>query len=67
MKKVLFSPLVLLLLCLSATVFSQEKQLIWADEFDCSGSPDPEKWNYEKDISEMMNFSIIPIDRRMYT
>ena len=28
-------------------VHSQSYELIWADEFDIPGEPDPEKWNYE--------------------
>lgn len=26
---------------------SQDHKLVWADNFDISGKPDPEKWNYE--------------------
>ena len=48
MKRFLFSSFVLLFLFLSSTAFSQERQLVWADEFDYPRNPDPEKWNYEK-------------------
>jgi beta-glucanase (GH16 family) len=31
----------------SASPFPQDWQLVWGDEFDYSGAPDPEKWDYE--------------------
>lgn len=27
---------------------AQEKKLVWADEFNYTGSPDPDKWDYER-------------------
>lgn len=32
---------------ISGEAYCQEWQLVWSDEFDYKGLPDPEKWNYE--------------------
>ena len=39
--------LILLLAFYSAT--AAERKLVWADEFDKAGAPDPAKWAYEQD------------------
>lgn len=44
MKKLLLFSIVLLPVC----TFSQEKKLVWADEFNYTGHPDPAKWGYEE-------------------
>lgn len=36
-----------LLLLLAGTLHADEWKLVWADEFDYQGSPDPSKWDYE--------------------
>lgn len=41
-----------LLLCLllgsSFLLFQEKKQLVWSDEFNYTGAPDAEKWDYER-------------------
>ncbi len=44
MKKVW---LLIALTCIVMTGFSQEEVLVWSDEFDGSGPPDPAKWSYD--------------------
>ena len=48
MKKLIF--ILMLLPLLGATVSGQDvkKKLIWADEFNYTGLPDPKKWTYEE-------------------
>lgn len=29
-------------------LIAQTKTLVWSDEFDYNGHPDPQKWNYEE-------------------
>src|SRR5882672_11219106 len=36
-----------LLLLMSLPVGANEWKLVWSDEFDTPGLPDPSKWNYE--------------------
>jgi beta-glucanase (GH16 family) len=38
----------LLLFMTSAMAYSQQMKLIWSDEFNYKGHPDPEKWGYEE-------------------
>ena len=35
-------------LLLSISGICQNKKLIWSDEFNYTGHPDPNKWNYEE-------------------
>jgi beta-glucanase (GH16 family) len=44
MKKIL---LVLAVVSLNINVQSQAYKLVWSDEFNGKGAPDPEKWDYE--------------------
>lgn len=40
-------PLFALFICLPSLVQAQSWQLVWADEFDYTGLPDPTKWSYD--------------------
>lgn len=40
--------MVIIILLLPLLAFSQKKNLIWSDEFNYTGHPDPEKWAYEE-------------------
>src|SRR5687768_1881682 len=44
MKKLLL----LIVLLLPAMAYSQKKKLVWSDEFNYAGHPDPKKWRYEE-------------------
>ncbi len=46
MKIVKYS-MVFLLFCSILPSFAQDWKLVWSDEFDYKGLPDPAKWNYE--------------------
>jgi beta-glucanase (GH16 family) len=37
----------LMLIALSQSAFSQNWQMVWQDEFNYSGAPDPNKWGYD--------------------
>lgn len=37
----------LLLIVFTPATFAQNWQLVWSDEFDYEGAPDPKKWDYE--------------------
>lgn len=39
---------VLIAVLFSTMVLAQEKKLVWSDEFNYTGHPDPEKWGYEE-------------------
>ncbi len=39
--------LVLLVFSLVSDAGAQDWQLVWSDEFDTPGAPDPERWNYD--------------------
>lgn len=39
---------VLVILLLPTLAFSQGKKLVWSDEFNYTGHPDPTKWGYEE-------------------
>jgi beta-glucanase (GH16 family) len=39
--------LYVLLLLLAAPAWADDWKLVWSDEFEKAGAPDPEKWNYE--------------------
>jgi len=39
---------IILLICLFSAVKAQSYELVWSDEFDYSGVPDPNNWDYEK-------------------
>lgn len=43
--------LTLLLLLASAPLFATEWKLVWSDEFDKPGRPDPAKWGFEEGFS----------------
>ena len=44
----LFLPFALLFLFLSSGQVSKNKKLVWSEEFNYSGTPDPKKWGFEK-------------------
>jgi beta-glucanase (GH16 family) len=48
MKKFFILVILLLPALLSGLVFSQTKKLVWSDEFNYTGHPDPAKWEYEE-------------------
>ncbi|MDR5590450.1 glycoside hydrolase family 16 protein [Christiangramia sp. SM2212] len=47
MNKYLPFSLIILFLFITTAMKSQHYELIWHDDFNESGKPDPEKWNYE--------------------
>lgn len=44
----LFLPFALLFLFISSSQVSKNKELVWSEEFNYSGTPDPTKWGFEK-------------------
>lgn len=44
----LFLPFALLFIFLSSGQVSKNKELVWSEEFNYSGTPDPKKWSFEK-------------------
>lgn len=42
-----FLPLLFLFLCISFRVSAQHWELIWSDEFDYEGLPNPQKWSFD--------------------
>ena len=47
-KKTLNLSIVVFFLSFVSTAFAAERELIWQDEFNYKGIPDPSKWNYEE-------------------
>ncbi|HEX8021117.1 glycoside hydrolase family 16 protein [Mucilaginibacter sp.] len=45
MKKIFL--LIALVLCGASTYAQQKRKLVWSDEFNYKGQPDPQKWDYE--------------------
>jgi hypothetical protein len=41
---------------------AQNWELLWSEEFNYSGLPDPVNWTMRSVISETMNFNIIPLN-----
>jgi len=56
-----FAPFVFLLLSVDA--FSQERKLIWSDEFNYTGHPDPAKWGYEEGYVRHNELQYYTVDR----
>lgn len=44
----LFLPFALLFIFFSSGQVSKNKELVWSEEFNYSGTPDPKKWSFEK-------------------
>lgn len=61
MGKVMKKLFIILILFSPLLVFSQTKKLIWSDEFNYTGHPDPDKWGYEEGYYRR------PIELQYYT
>lgn len=61
MKKLFFLTLLLMTAFLPVSLFGQTKKLVWSDEFNYKGHPDPDKWGYEEGYYRR------PIELQYYT
>ncbi len=59
----ILKPLVLLTVVLSSSQAADWK-LVWSDEFDRPGAPDPTKWTYEKGFVRNQELQFYTTDRR---
>jgi beta-glucanase (GH16 family) len=61
MKKLIFRTILLMPALLPALLFGQTKKLVWSDEFNYTGHPNPDKWGYEEGYYRR------PIELQYYT
>lgn len=61
MKKLIIRTILLLPALLPALLFGQTKKLVWSDEFNYTGHPNPDKWGYEEGYYRR------PIELQYYT
>lgn len=48
MKQLFLFLIPIILISAPLRMYSQKYELVWQDDFDYNGKPDPEKWNFEK-------------------
>ncbi len=44
----MFVRIIVFFIVIASAAFAQDWELVWGDEFDYDGLPDPEKWSYEE-------------------
>jgi hypothetical protein len=52
--------LLLGLLLLATSAGAQEWKLVWSDEFQLAGAPDPNRWDYEQGLHPQQGVAVLP-------